>query len=304
MKNKLQTTNRRIDMPTNKMFVGFVLLGIVLLSACNYFQGKHTADNDVLVAQIDNNKLYLSDVTTIFPPNLSRQDSLDLLKNYVNVWVRKYLMAMKADKYLDKKQKDVSRELEEYRLSLLTYRYENQYVEQKIDTIVREQDYETYYTRYAEHFRLEEPMVQATYVKIPKNAAQLYYISHAAHSDNHEQLKQLDSACKAANASCNFFMEQWVDFDFLATATAFTSEQCKQALVGNRFMQDIINDDIHLLNFRTVKNAGDIAPLELVKDNLYRLIINQRKQDMIKKLENEVYNEALDYKRLKIYINE
>ncbi|MDR3236554.1 MAG: hypothetical protein LBT48_07540 [Prevotellaceae bacterium] len=304
MENKLRTTNRRIYASTKKTFVGLVLMGVSLLCACSYFQRKHMADNDVLIAQIDSKKLYLSDVTTIFPPNISKQDSLDLLKNYVNVWARKYFIAMKADKYLDKQQKNVSRELEEYRLSLLTYRYENQYVEQKIDTIVRERDYETYYTRYAELFRLEEPMVQATYVKIQKNAAQLHYVYRTAHSDDHEQLKQLDSACKAANAACNFFMEQWVDFDFLATATAFTPEQCKQALDGSRFVQDIINDDIHLLHFRAVKNTGDIAPLALVRENIYRLIISQRKQDMIKKLESEVYNEALDYKRLKIYVDE
>ena len=47
-----------------------------------------------------------------------------------------------AETELSKGEKDVSREIESYRRSLLKYRYEQKYVNQRLDTAVTEADIE------------------------------------------------------------------------------------------------------------------------------------------------------------------
>jgi hypothetical protein len=279
-------------------------VGLLLLFSCNYFPAKQQAEKDIVVAAIDDKKLFLSEISTIFPSGINKKDSIELLKNYVNTWARKYLIAAKAELYLDKEQKNVAQELEDYRLSLLSYRYENQYVEQKIDTAVRQEEIELFYEQHAEIFPLATPFVQATCVKIKKNASGLAAIKRYVRVAKEEGMRKLDSLCTKAKAVCDFFNDQWITPDFLAQKTAFDVEQCKQALNGNGYLEKTDEQYLYILAFRAVKKEGDVAPLAHVRDDIVHLIIGKRKRELIKNLENSAYNEALDYKRLKIYIND
>jgi hypothetical protein len=280
------------------------IVGLLCMTSCSFFPTKQQGANDIIVAEIDEKKLFLSDISTIFPSDINKKDSIELLKKYINTWARQYLIAAKAEMYLDKEQQDVSRELEEYRLSLLSYRYENQYVEQKIDTVISQEEIELFYEQHAEIFPLTAPCVQATYVKIGKDVPGTATIKRYARTVKDENMRKLDSLCTKVKAVCDFFNDQWVAVDFLAQKTTFTAEQCNQSLKENGYLEMMDEQYLYMLNFRTVKKEGDVAPLAHVRDAIAHLIIGKRKRDLIKNLENSAYNEALDYKRLKIYIDE
>jgi hypothetical protein len=281
------------------------IIGLWCMASCSFFPAKQQpGDKDVVVAEIDNRKLFLSDIAAIFPSGINAKDSLELLKNYINTWARKYLMAAKAEMYLDKEQKNVERELEDYRLSLLSYRYENQYVEQKIDTAILQEELEAFYEQQADIFPLAAPYVQAIYIKVRKDASGTATIRRHARAAKDDNLRKLDSLCTKVAALCDFFSDQWLDMDFLARETVFTADQCAQSLKENGYLEQTDEKHLYILSFRAVKKEGDAAPLAQVRDNITHLIIGKRKRDLVKKLENSVYNEALDYKRLKIYIDE
>lgn len=280
------------------------IIGLLCMVSCNFFSTKQQGANDVIVAAIDDKKLFLSEIATIFPSGINQKDSIELLRKYINTWARKYIIAAKAEMYLDKEQKDVGRELEDYRLSLLSYRYENQYVEQKIDTVVKQEEIELFYGQHAETFPLAAPYVQATYVQIRKDASNVATIKRQARIAKEENMRKLDSLCARVSAVCEFFNDEWVDMDFLTQKTAFMAEQCKQALRENGYLEMTDDRHIYILNFRAVKMEGDVAPLAHVRSAIVHLIIGKRKRDLIKNLENSAFNEALDYKRLKIYIDE
>ena len=280
------------------------IAGLLCMVSCSFFPAKQQGANDVIVAEIDDKKLFLSEISTIFPSGINKKDSIELLKKYINAWARQYLIAAKAEMYLDKEQKDVGRELEEYRLSLLSYRYENQYVEQKIDTAVSQEEIELFYEQHAETFPLAIPCVQATYVKVRKDAPGVATIKRHVRIAKEENMRKLDSLCTRVEAVCEFFNDQWADMGFLAQKTVFMTEQCKQALRETGYLEMTDDRHIYILNFRAVKKEGDVAPLAHVRSDIVHLIIGKRKRDLIKNLENSAFNEALDYKRLKIYIDE
>jgi hypothetical protein len=281
------------------------ITGLWCMVSCSLFPAKQQqGDKDVVVAEIDNRKLFLSEIAAIFPNGINEKDSIELLKNYINTWARKYLMAAKAEMYLDKEQKNVEQELEDYRLSLLSYRYENQYVEQRIDTAIRQEEIEAFYEQQADIFPLAVPYVQAVYIKIKKDVPGIATIKRYARMAKDENLGKLDSLCAKVAALCDFFNDQWVDMDFLVRETVFTAEQCAQSLKENGYLEQTDEKHTCILSFRAVKKEGDAAPLAHVRNDIAHLIIGKRKRDLIKNLENSIYNEALDYKRLKIYIDE
>jgi hypothetical protein len=280
------------------------IAGLLCMVSCNFLPAKQQGTNDIVVAEIANRKLFLSEIATIFPSGISEKDSLELLRNYINTWARKYLIAAKAEMYLDKEQKNVGRELEDYRLSLLSYRYENQYVEQKIDTAISQEEIEIFYAQQADIFPLAAPCVQAVYVKVKKDTPGIITIRRYARTAKVENLEKLDSLCTKVNAACDFFNDQWVDVNFLAKETVFTVAQCAQSIKEAGYLEQTDDTHTHILSFYAVKKEGEVAPLAYIRDDVVHLIIGKRKRDLIKNLENSAYNEALDYKRLKIYINE
>ncbi|MDR3180483.1 MAG: hypothetical protein LBT61_00955 [Prevotellaceae bacterium] len=280
------------------------IVGLFCVASCSLFPAKQQGEKDVVVAEIDDKKLFLSEISTIFSNGISKKDSIELLRKYVNAWARQYLIAAKAEMYLDKEQKNVGRELEDYRLSLLSYRYETQYVNQKIDTAISQEEIELFYEQHAETFPLSVSCTQVTYVKVRKDVPGLSAIKRYTRQAKEESMGKLDSLCTKVNAVCDFFNDQWVSADFLTHKTVFMPEQCKQSLKEAGYLETADEQYIYMLNFRAVKREGDVAPLAHVRDDIVHLIIGKRKRDLIKNLENSAFNEALDYKRLKIYIDE
>ena len=92
--------------------------------------------NDEVVAQVGLERLYRSDLDAVVPKGLSAEDSTRLALQYINSWASDLVYVNIAEEQLSKAEKDVSRELEEYRKSLLKYRYEQLYVNERLDTAV------------------------------------------------------------------------------------------------------------------------------------------------------------------------
>jgi hypothetical protein len=47
--------------------------------------------------------------------------------------------------------------------------------------------------------------------------------------------------------------------------------------------------------------SDNISPLEFVKDDIRNIILNKRKVDLAKKLEDEVYNNAISEKEFEVF---
>ena len=95
-----------------------LLIGIFTLSCNNSNRGQ-----EKVVAEVGENKLFASDLSDIIPSDMSSGDSILLADDYINKWIKQELLIQKANENLTPQQKDVNRELREYRNSLIIYKY-------------------------------------------------------------------------------------------------------------------------------------------------------------------------------------
>ena len=89
-----------------------------------------------VVARLGDHKLYRSELDDVIPKGTSPEDSVNLANLYINSWVKDKAFLDIAQQRLSKEEKDVSKELEAYRQSLLRYRYEQRYINERLDTTV------------------------------------------------------------------------------------------------------------------------------------------------------------------------
>ena len=142
-----------------------ILLALAaVLPACKSVS-SFVHDGEV-VAKAGKHKLYAAELEDFIPGGISAEDSTRLAAQYIDKWATDMLFMDMAETELSKGEKDVSREIESYRRSLLKYRYEQKYVNQRLDTAVTEADIEKYYQDHPDHFKLVRPIVKARYARI------------------------------------------------------------------------------------------------------------------------------------------
>ena len=98
--------------------------------------------------------LNASDIEKIVPATVKGKDSVELVKNYIDNWVRQNLVLHKAEQNLNAEALNASieKQLEDYKTSLITFAYEKELIRQKLDTGVSEIEIEDYYNKNPQNF--------------------------------------------------------------------------------------------------------------------------------------------------------
>ena len=133
------------------------------LVSCNLLRPKHEEE---AVARVNDKYLLKSDIIDAIPEGTLKSDSLVVVSNFIDKWVRKQLMLAKAEEALSEEQKDVEKQLEEYRSSLLIYSYRQKLLQQKMDTVVTDDQIQEYYESNIDNFILSAEVVRAIYVGV------------------------------------------------------------------------------------------------------------------------------------------
>ena len=165
------------------------------------------------IARVFNEYLYPSDLKDVLSGITSKQDSIDLVKSFTEKWAKKQVLLHLAEVNLDDEQMDVSRELDNYKTSLLIYKYQQSFISQKLDTVISDQEISEYFNTHPNEFFLEENIVKALYIELPKSAPNPEKIKSLYTSKKEKDLKKLDDYCNKYAFKFDDFKENWVSFN-------------------------------------------------------------------------------------------
>ena len=118
--------------------IGLALL--LALISCRNTDG----DDDRVVATVYDKVLHQSDLQGVVYEGISRQDSIVRTKAFIESWIREQLLLHRAEASFAKSELDFSKQMEEYRNSLIIYKFETQYIEKNLDTVVSEREISKY----------------------------------------------------------------------------------------------------------------------------------------------------------------
>lgn len=119
--------------------IGLIL--VLTLVSCQNFKND---GSDKVVATIYDKVLYQSDLQSVLYEGISVNDSLVRTKAFIESWIRRQLLIHQAENNIDKSELDFSRQIEDYRTSLIIYKYESMLIDQNLDTVVSENEIAKY----------------------------------------------------------------------------------------------------------------------------------------------------------------
>lgn len=282
------------------------LFGLIVLSGCEFIKMKNEQTTDagdrVAVARVENAYLYKDELADILTQTTTKQDSIERAEAYINSWIRKQLLIQEAGKKIDINEAEVERKILDYRFSLIAYEYQSYYVKHNLDTAISAADIEAYYTQNIDNFVLKQNIVQAVFVKVPKTAPRTNRIKDLVLSQKEKDENELRSYCLSFSTAYHLSDSAWMVFDELVKNSPLAEIPNKiQFLKANRYYETSDDSYLYFLKVAKYRISDNISPLEFVKDDIRNIILNKRKVELAKKLEDEVYNKAVSSKKFEIY---
>ena len=245
-----------------------------------------------VVARAGDHKLHRGELEKFIPAGVSPEDSANLAARYIKAWAEDLLMVDMAETQLSASEKDVSKELEQYRRSLLKYRYEQLYINQRLDTLVTEAEIEEYYAGNASRFILERPVIKARYLIIPADSRLLKRIKSMMSSADDTEVTEAEQLAYTAAIKYVDMSDTWMDAITLGQELSVDYK----TLIGsikNGFSE--IKDDsgnLHLAYIVDMIPAGKTAPLEYCRERISDLVLSARRHNLQVALEESLLEDA------------
>ena len=146
----------------------FLLVAIVFsLFACK--KAIQTDEPDALV-KVNNRILSRSEVQKVIPKGSSSSDSLLMAESYIKKWIKHELIQEVALRNLGDDKELIDKLVDNYRRSLIRYRYQEKLINEKLSDEIQESDELTYYDANKDKFILNKNLVKGLFLKIPADA--------------------------------------------------------------------------------------------------------------------------------------
>jgi len=282
------------------------VIGILLLlslSACDDIASIIGA-KEKPIARVFDKELLPSDLINIVPKGTSKNDSIEIVKAYVENWVKQEVILKQAIDNANLDQAAIDLQLANYKNSLVIYAYEEQLVAQKLDTTVSEKELLNFYTNNKDNFELKKSIVKASFIKLAKNAAQLNLVKKWFNSARPRDKADLETYCMQFASDYLFADTTWQYLDDLQSKIPLGKFSEDAILQKGKRLEFTDANFIYLVFIKDFMYREETSPLSFEIDNIRNSIINKRKLVLINSMEQGVYQKAIADKDIEINLDE
>jgi len=281
-----------------RSIISIIALVLFMVQGCSLFVKN---DLEEPVARVFENYLYPSDLEKVIPSGTNRQDSMLLAKRYTETWVKDMLMQHRAEESLSEEQMDFETQIEEYHRSLLIYTYRQNLLQQKMDTLVSEREINSYYEENSKNFVLNQNVIKGTFIKVPFSAPNQDQLRRWSWNNREQDLDQLEKYCLSYAEKYSDFNDTWVDFSSIREQLPRRISNPVRYLNSYRNIEHSDSLFRYLVHISDHLTEGEVAPVEMVSDDITNIILNKRKIKFIKDLEHRVYTDGVSRNQFEIY---
>ena len=267
----------------------------LLLTSCSNISDNNSND---LIARAGENFLYQNQL----PPFSSEEDSILRYLNYIETWAKeKILYDLSLTNLSQSKKNDLDLLVEKYKVDLYINSYKDLIVNSRIDSIVTDQEIESFYNMNIDNFKLNENLLKYRYLKVPSDNINISRIRRYIQRLNESDRDFLDSLnFQFADLKINDTV--WFTEREVISSIEFINQKNKSNYMRINRLYEF--EDDQYTNYFIVKDllkSGNIPPLSYLYDRIKSNIINQRKLNLIQNINKEILNDALKSSKYEVF---
>ena len=266
---------------------------VLLLSSC------FNNNEERIIASVNEKDLMLEEVLEEMPIQI--EDSSFFVERYMNEWIRKQLMIYHAEINLSSAIQNYEKQIKEYRASLLIYAYQQELINQNFDTSISLKQVTDYYNKYKYEFKLSKNIFKGRFIVVDRSAPKLINLNKWYKSNKESSLEDLNDYCQ------QFAKEYYLEDDRWQYFSIFNQKLPEYIIEESYFLENtkgVVFEDDNLRYYVFIKDYlinGSISPLEMEQEKIKNVLLNKNKIEYLKQLEDELYQNGLALKKIKIY---
>ncbi|WP_299122716.1 hypothetical protein [uncultured Tenacibaculum sp.] len=282
---------------------GFFFITLLLIVSCDLISIKREKfREDKPIATVYNKNLYKKDIEDLLPKGITAKDSLVIVKGLINSWAKQQLLLAKAEENISEVNSEKIESLvNDYKKSLYINGYKERLIKQQLDTIVTEEEIDSYYQKNKENFKLNEELLQFEYIHFGKDFLDKDETVKKFKSNKEEDKEDLESYLLNFK-SYRLQDSTWVTIDYLKKSIApFQKESKENLLKISKFIQKEDSLGVYLVAVKNMLPRNATAPLTFVSSRIKQIILHKRKLELIREIEKTLINDAIQNKNFKEY---
>ena len=280
----------------NKTFL--TIISLIALCSCDFINQDNL---DTPIARVNDSYLYKKDIKNLIFENTSKDDSTLIVTNFINRWATKQLLIDQSIINLTQEKQDAYNNLvNQYKTDLYIEAYKSSIVAKQLDSVITFEELEKFYNQNKENFKLNDNLLKIRYIHIDENFSntkELVEKFKRFDSIDKNELTKLSIKFKAFNLNDSI----WIKNDLLIGVLPVLKQNNIQVLKKTNFTQLQDSLGVYLVKIEAVLKTNDIAPLSYVKPTIEQIVINKRKQEILKKIEKEITIDAIKNKNFELF---
>ncbi len=272
--------------------IGIFITFIFIIQSCEFIP-TYKKDDRTPVAKVYEDVLYQSDIEAYLPADISSQDSVLFVKNYVDSWAKKQLLLHQAEINLKEGVSSFEKLVKDYRSTLYINSYKEALVLDKLDTTITAAQLTDYYSVNKENFKLNEELIKLRYLYINKERKDKKELIKLFRSSKREDLNTLNDMALEFK-SFHFNDSIWLKYsDVTAKLNYLKDLDKKKVLKKSNFLQKEDSLGLYLVAVKEVLLRNEIAPINYVSPTIKQIILQKRKLELLRKIEVDLLNDAI-----------
>lgn len=253
------------------------------------------------VAKVFDKSLFSSEVIEFIPKGLTPDDSLLMAQSYIRNWITKELLLHKAIENLSGQEKDIQRQVEEYRTSLLIHQYKQKLIMQRLEGDVPDEDIEAYYNANKDNFILPTPVVKAVFFILPKSAPNLKDVKKWHLSNKLRDAENLEDYCMTHAKKYDKFDDKWIELKYILNLVPEDVATLEREIQYKKHIEKEDEENYYFLKINDTYKEHSVAPIDYVREEIILILKNKKKLQFESELEKQINEEALRKSYVEIF---
>ena len=273
-----------------------VLLFAILFSGCTLEKREVPG----AIVSVGNRYLTREMLDQIIPDGLSPRDSSAFADAYVRHWAEDELVYDVAQKNIPDVER-IENLVDRYRRELFVHEYQKQILSEKLDAEISDDAVKNYYRTHLDKFILKTPIVKGLFLKVAETTPELKNLKKWYRGKDHASVENIEKYTLHNIINYDYFYDRWVSFDEVMSAIPYTVTDANRFLQTHTFLE--INNEgyWYLLNISDYLPAGAHMPLDFARTQIEEILLNQKRMDFLHQMNKELYQEALENRKIKYY---
>jgi hypothetical protein len=271
----------------------------MIFTACTLFGSGKKSE---AIARVNSEYLYQDDIANLVPRGISKEDSIAIVRNFIDRWASKKLLIKVAEVNLNANKKaEFDTLIQQYKIDLYTKAYLEEIVKRTTDTVIFESELRSYYNENKENFRTNGTLVRLRYVSLEKENPKYELIKSKFFDYRKSDKKFWDTYSLQLN-SFAFNDSIWTELSQVYGKLRFiTPENRETYIIPGKTIQKTEGKSAYFVKISNVIDKNQVAPFSYLKPTLREVILNKRKLELIKKFEKEITDDAIKDKKYEVY---